>query len=63
MAPRRRYPLQPFTKAFLVALGVTLLVWLLRGVTLLAFMPGVVLWVLILICFSLGIISTLQRIR
>lgn len=63
MTPRRRYPLQPFTKVFLVALGVTLLVWLLRGLTVLAFMPGVVLWALILICFSLGIISTLQRIR
>ncbi|MBD2425181.1 hypothetical protein [Phormidium sp. FACHB-1136] len=63
MTPRRRYPLQPFTKAFLVALGITLLVWLLRGLTILAFMPGAVLWVLILLCFSLGIISTLQRIR
>jgi hypothetical protein len=63
MTPRRRDPLQPVTKAFLVALGATLLVWLLRGLTILAFMPGAVLWVLILLCFSLGIISTLQRIR
>ena len=63
MTPRRRYPLQPFTKAFLITLGATLLVWLLRGLAVLAAMPGVVLWVLILLCFSLGIISTLQRIR
>jgi hypothetical protein len=63
MTPRRHYPLQPFTKAFLVALGVTVVVWLLRGLAVLAFMPGAVLWVLILLCFSLGIISTLQRIR
>ncbi len=63
MTPRRRYPLQPFTKAFLAVLGVTLVIWLLRGLAVLAFMPGAVLWVLILLCFSLGIISTLQRIR
>jgi hypothetical protein len=62
MAPRR-YPLQPFTKAFLIALGVTLLVWLLRGFAVLAFIPGVVLWVLILLCFGLGTVSSLQRIR
>jgi hypothetical protein len=62
MAPRR-YPLQPFTKLFLAALGLTLLVWVLRGFSLLAFLPGVVLWVLILLCFGLGIISSLQRMR
>lgn len=62
MSPRR-YPLQPFTKAFLITLGVTGLIWGLRGLSVLAFMPGLVLWVLILLCFSLGIISTLQRIR
>lgn len=62
MSPRR-YPLQPFTKAFLITLGITGVIWGLRGLAVLAFMPGVVLWVLILLCFSLGIISTLQRIR
>lgn len=62
MSPRR-YPLQPFTKAFLIVLGLTGVIWGLRGLAVLAFMPGVVLWALILLCFSLGIISTLQRIR
>jgi hypothetical protein len=62
MSPRR-YPLQPFTKAFLITLGITGVIWGLRGLAVLAFIPGVVLWVLILLCFSLGIISTLQRIR
>ena len=61
--PRRRYPLQPITKLFLVALGVTAAVWVLRGFGLLAFLPGIVLWLLILLCFALGILSTLQRIR
>ncbi|TVP69543.1 MAG: hypothetical protein EA342_03235 [Leptolyngbya sp. LCM1.Bin17] len=61
--PRRRYPLQPITKLFLAALGVTIAAWVLRGLALLAFLPGIVLWLLILMCFALGILSTLQRIR
>jgi uncharacterized membrane protein YbhN (UPF0104 family) len=61
--PRRRYPLQPLTKLFLAALGITAAVWILRGFSLLAFLPGVVLWLLILLCFALGILSTLQRMR
>ncbi|HIK46772.1 MAG TPA: hypothetical protein IGR64_18140 [Leptolyngbyaceae cyanobacterium M65_K2018_010] len=60
---RRRYPLQPFTKLFLAALALTVGVWALRGLSLLAFLPGAVLWLLILLCFGLGIISSLQRMR
>jgi hypothetical protein len=37
--------------------------WVLRGLTLLAFLPGVVLWILILLCFGLGIVASLQRMR
>jgi hypothetical protein len=60
---RRRYPLQPLTKLFLAALGLTAVVWLLRGLSVLGFIPGVLLWMLILLCFGLGIVSSLQRIR
>ncbi len=60
---RRRYPLQPLTKLFLAALGLTAIVWFLRGLSLLAFLPGLVIWLLILLCFGLGIASSLQRIR
>ncbi len=60
---RRRYPLQPLTKLFLGAVALTLVVWVLRGLTLLAFLPGVMLWVLILLCFGLGIVASLQRMR
>ena len=60
---RRRYPLQPLTKLFLAALGLTAIVWILRGLSLLAFLPGLVIWLLILLCFGLGIVSSLQRIR
>lgn len=61
--PTRRYPLQPITKLFLMVLALTLVVWVLRAMAWLAFLPGLVLWVLILACFSLGIISSLQRMR
>jgi len=60
---RRRYPLQPLTKVFLAVLGLTAMVWLLRGLSLLAFVPGLVIWLLILLCVGLGIVSSLQRIR
>jgi len=51
------------TRLFLGMLTLTLVVWVLRGVALLAFLPGIVLWVLILLSFGLGIMSSLQRIR
>jgi len=59
----RRYRLHPMTRLFLGMLTLTLVVWVLRGVALLAFLPGIVLWVLILLSFGLGIMSSLQRIR
>jgi hypothetical protein len=63
MRNRRRYPLSITTKLFLGTVALTLLVWILRGLTWLAFLPGLVLWVLILLCFGLGIISSLQRMQ
>lgn len=60
---RRRYPLQPLTKLFLAALALTAIVWILRGLSVLAFLPGLMIWLLILVCFGLGIVSSLQRIR
>jgi hypothetical protein len=60
---RRRYGLHPITKLFWGTVALTGIVWVLRGLTLLAFLPGIVLWVLILLCFGLGIISSLQRMR
>jgi hypothetical protein len=60
---RRRYPLHPTTKLFLGTVALTLIVWVLRGFTLLAFLPGIVLWILVLLCFGLAIISSLQRMQ
>jgi len=51
------------SRIFLALLLVTLLVWVLRGLTVLSFIPGIVLWVLILLTIGSGVITSLQRIR
>ncbi|HEY9877880.1 MAG TPA: hypothetical protein V6D29_05455 [Leptolyngbyaceae cyanobacterium] len=60
---RRPLRLSPTTQLFLGALALTIVVWILRGVSLLAFLPGIVIWLLILLCFGLGIFSSLQKMR
>lgn len=52
--------IRPTTLAFLVTLTLTLLVWILRGVRLLTFIPGSVLWVLILACFITAILNAIR---
>ncbi|MEG4334632.1 hypothetical protein Q5691_16875 [Microcoleus sp. w1-18aA5] len=49
------------TRIFLTILTLTLLVWILRGVGILTFIPGGVIWILILLSFVAGILSTLLR--
>ncbi|MFM7528809.1 MAG: hypothetical protein ACKO63_10055 [Nodosilinea sp.] len=61
--PGQRYPLQPITKLALTLWATTLMLWLLRGLAILTFIPGLVFWLLILAGFALGIIASLQRIR
>jgi hypothetical protein len=48
-------------KAFLVTLGLTLVVYLLRGVGLLSIMPGYILLLLIVLCFIGGWVIALRR--
>lgn len=42
---------------FLGVIGLTALVWILRGIGLFAFLPGFVLWVLILLSIVLAIVN------
>lgn len=51
------------TQVFLGLLILTLLIWILRGFTILAFLPGVVLWLLLLLTIGSGVLTSLQRIR
>jgi preprotein translocase subunit SecE len=48
---------------FLIVLGLTAIVWFLRGVGLFAFIPGLVLWVLILLSIVLAIVNGLLETR
>jgi hypothetical protein len=60
MARRR---LSPSIQVFLGFLAVTLVVWVLRGLAVLAFLPGIALWVLLLCTVGAGVVASLQRIR
>jgi len=51
------------SQIFLALLGITLLVWILRGFTILSFLPGIVLWLLLLLTIGAGVITSLQRMR
>ena len=55
--------LRPETTVLLFFLGITLAVWILRGFTLLAFLPGGVLWLLIFLTLGAAIIDFLQRTK
>ncbi len=49
------------TRAFAVLLGITLAVWILRGLGLLSFMPGGVLLLLLFCALATGIFSYVQK--
>lgn len=51
------------TKILLGCLAFTLAVWVLRGIGLLAFMPGIVLSVLIVVSAGAIVVWSLQQIR
>ncbi|MFB2834002.1 hypothetical protein [Floridanema evergladense] len=50
-----------FISIFGLILGITLVVWVLRGMGILSFLPGGIIWVLILFCIITGILSYLQE--
>ncbi|MBW4471118.1 MAG: hypothetical protein KME45_12045 [Stenomitos rutilans HA7619-LM2] len=52
--------LKPTMVAFLAVLAMTLLVWVLRGIGLLTFIPGSVLWVLILLSLGTAILMVVR---
>jgi hypothetical protein len=52
--------IRPGMVALLVVLLVTTLVWILRGLRVLGFMPGSVLWMLIILSIVTAVLSTLR---
>ncbi|MBD2090727.1 hypothetical protein H6F67_12765 [Microcoleus sp. FACHB-1515] len=55
--------LRPETIVFLFFLGITIAIWVLRGLALLAFLPGWIIWLLIFLTFGAGIVEFLQRTK
>lgn len=55
--------MKPSTTIFFLLLGVTITFWVLRGVGLLTFLPGGVIWVLIFLTVGAGIIDVVQKTR
>lgn len=55
--------MRPTTKLFLVTLAVTAAVWILRGFGLLTFLPGGVIWLLILLSIGTGVVNGLMGTR
>lgn len=51
---------KPTTLMFWVVLGLTLFVWVLRGLKLLGFVPGLFLWALIFACLVLAVVSNIR---
>ena len=58
-SPNFRTP--SFARIFAMILGITVIIWLLRGFGILTFIPGGVIWLLFLLSIGTGVISTLQR--
>ncbi len=54
-------PKQLFSYLFRIVFVITLFVWILRGLSILAFLPGIVLWILLFFSVGLGILTQLSR--
>jgi hypothetical protein len=55
--------LRPATTIFLTILSIAIVTWLLRGIGLLTFLPGGVLWTLIFMSVGAGVVSLIQGTR
>lgn len=55
--------MRPTTQLFLVTLIVTVAVWVLRGLGILTFLPGGVIWFLILLSIGTGVVNGLMGTR
>lgn len=49
------------TQIFGILLGIGIAVWLLRGFGILSFIPGGIIWLLLLAAIAIGILSYVQK--
>ncbi|MEL7331903.1 MAG: hypothetical protein AAFN12_06615 [Cyanobacteria bacterium J06560_2] len=59
----KKIRLRPGSQLLLFLVCFTIGVWVLRGLTLLSFLPGLVLWLLILACLGVFVFNSLQSMR
>lgn len=55
--------LKPTTQLFLLTLAITIAVWVLRGLGILTFLPGGLIWLLILLSIGTGVVNGLMGTR
>lgn len=48
-------------RLFLIFLPTAIAIWLLRGLGILTFLPGGIIWILLLVAIAAGIFSRFQR--
>ncbi len=60
--PNRFRP-RPVTQLLLATIAMTAVVWMLRGIGLLSFLPGIIIWLLILTCFAIALFGSFQSTR
>ncbi|MEO1519385.1 MAG: hypothetical protein AAFU78_01235 [Cyanobacteria bacterium J06633_2] len=48
-------------RLFLMLLGVTLAVWIMRGIGIITFFPGGIMWILILCTIGAGTFAAIQK--
>ncbi len=58
-----RFRLKPGSQLLLFLICFTFGVWVLRGLTLLSFLPGIVLYLLILACLAVFVVNSVRSMR
>ncbi|MEM9088116.1 MAG: hypothetical protein AAGC93_05165 [Cyanobacteria bacterium P01_F01_bin.53] len=58
-----RFRLKPGVQLLLFLICFTLGVWILRGLTLLSFLPGIVIYLLVLACLGVFVFNSIQSMR
>jgi len=59
----KRFRLKPGAQLLLFLICFTLGVWILRGMTLLSFLPGIVIYLLVLACLGVFVFNSVQSMR
>lgn len=59
----KRFRLKPGSQLLLFLICFTIAIWVLRGLTLLSFLPGIVLWLLILACLVTFVVNSVRSMR